>query len=262
MRLIALGAVEGRSCDGLAGDIADTYVAVKYALKAFKNVFRRVFYVPGNHDMWIRPKGQHSDEPAMFADSVHKLISLWQLCDELGVDTGPARVSHRVTVVPLDSWYSWTFDHYDPRPGSALFDSWCQWPMGYDHAWDFMTGLNDARLGLVEERSPKAAGVVAAPDVITFSHFLPRQELPLPGIHEMAKGSGCLKLEEQLRRLHSKMHIFGHTHINTTNDLQGKDGKGVSYPCTYMQNAMGYGIAPGTKLCVVNDKGHFTSYMA
>ena len=28
-------------------------------------------------------------------------------------------------------------------------------------------------------------------DVIAFSHFLPRKELPLPGVHEMAKASGC-----------------------------------------------------------------------
>ena len=246
----------------LAGDIADTYTAVKYALKAFKAAFRRVFYVPGNHDMWIRPKGQHSDEPAAFADSVHKLICLWQLCDELDVDTGPARVSRSVTVVPLDSWYSYTFDRHDPRPGTALFDSWCKWPMGYDAAWDFMTGLNEARLKLVEEHSPRAAGVVAAPDVITFSHFLPRQELPLPGIMDMAKASGCLRIEEQLRRLRSRLHIFGHTHINTEHDLQGNDATGAPYSCKYMQNAMGYGIAPGTRLPVVNDQGRFTAYMA
>ena len=75
----------------------------------------------------------------------------------------------------------------------------------------------------------------------------------MPGVYEMAKASGCLKLEEQLRRAGSKMHIFGHTHINTINTYDG---------CTYMQNAMGYGIAPGTKLTVVHDKGRFTSYMA
>ena len=45
----------------------------------------------------------------------------------------------------------------------------------------------------------------------------------------------------------------GHTHINTQHDING---------VTYMQNAMGYGIAPGTKLTVVHDKGRFTSYMA
>ena len=39
-------------------------------------------------------------------------------------------------------------------------------------------------------------------------------------------------------------------HINTQNDLDG---------VVYMQNAMGYGIAPGTKLTVVWD-GRFKEY--
>ena len=238
----------------VAGDVGDTFLAVKLALRQFKAVFRRVFYVPGNHDMWIRPKGQHSDEPSMFADSVQKLLSLWQMCDENDIDVGPARLSPDCTVIPLDGWYSCTFDHHDPRPGSTLFDKWCKWPMHYDSVWEFMTGLNEARLQLVEKHAPRAThGQGGGGDVITFSHFLPRKELPLPGVYEMAKASGCLKLEEQLRRAGSKMHIFGHTHINTINTYYG---------CTYMQNAMGYGIAPGTKLTVVHDKGRFTSYMA
>ena len=30
------------------------------------------------------------------------------------------------TVIPLDAWYSYTFDHFDPRPGSTLFDKFCK----------------------------------------------------------------------------------------------------------------------------------------
>lgn len=154
----------------LAGDVGDTYVAVKYCLKAFRACFRRVFYVPGNHDMWIRPKGQHSDEPSLFADSVQKLLSLWQLCDELDVDTGPVQLSTAVTVVPLDSWYHYSFDHFDPKPGTTKFDKFCKWPMHYDAVAEFMCGLNDARIEIVNKHAKGQT------DVITFSHFLPRQE--------------------------------------------------------------------------------------
>jgi hypothetical protein len=186
----------------------------------------------------------------MFADSVQKLLSLWQMCDEIDVDVGPAKVSTAVTIVPLDSWYTCLFDHHDPRPGSALFDKWCNWPIGYDDVWQFMTGLNEARLQIVEKHAAEHGG---AGDVITFSHFLPRKELPIPGIHEMAKACGCPMVETQLRRIGSKCHIFGHTHINTVDTLQG---------VTYMQNAMGYGIAPGTKLTVIHDSGRFKTYLA
>ena len=90
-------------------------------------------------------------------------------------------------------------------------------------------------------------------DLISFSHFLPRQELPLPSLHQIAKGAGTVAIDEQLRRAGAKLHIFGHTHLNTVDDIKG---------VRYMQNAMGYGIAPGTKLPVVHDKGRFTQYMA
>lgn len=215
---------------------------MRLCLRAFKRVFRRVFYCPGNHDMWIRPKGQHSDEPSQFADSVAKLIALWQLCDELEVDTGPCQLSPAAAVLPLDSWYSHLFDKHDPRPGTVKFDKYCVWPMGYDHAWRFMLSLNAPRLDIPLHG-----------DVITFSHFLPRQELPIPGIHEMAKGVGTVELDAQLRRANSKLHIFGHTHINTTDEYDG---------VRYMQNALGYGISPGQKLCVVHERGRFKEYMA
>lgn len=101
------------------------------------------------------------------------------------------------------------------------------------------------------------------PDVITFSHFLPRKELPLPDVHEMAKASGCLKIEDQLRRAGSKLHIFGHTHINTQHELSGvthvhaerkKERDGLRPTASPP--------AAGTKLPVVHDKGRFTQYMA
>jgi hypothetical protein len=73
---------------------------VRLCLRQFKRCFRRVFYVPGNHDMWIRPKGAHSDEPSRFADSVAKLLALWQLCDEIGA---PAQTTRLVALTRLAS---------------------------------------------------------------------------------------------------------------------------------------------------------------
>ena len=215
--------------------------------------------------MWIRPKGQHSDEPvraarsglgaiprggeppslaeqARFADSVAKLLALWQLCDELAVDTGPAQLSTAAAVLPLESWYTHHFDHFDPRPGTVKFDKHCVWPMGYDGACRFMLRLNEPKLA-----------IPLRGDVITCSHFLPRQELPIPKMHEMAKGVGTVELDRQLRSAGSKLHIFGHTHINSIVEYDG---------VRYMQNALGYGIAPGQKLTVVHDKGLFREYLA
>ena len=147
-------------------------------------------------------------------------------------------------MLPLDSWHSYLFDHHDPRPGTVLFDSWCKWPMGHDEAWRFMVALNEPRIELAADE--------LRGDLISFSHFLPRQELPLPSLHQIAKGAGTVAIDEQLRRAGAKLHIFGHTHLNTVDDIKG---------VRYMQNAMGYGIAPGTKLTVVWD-GRFKEYAA
>jgi len=81
-----------------------------------------------------------------------------------GVDTGPAQLSPAAAVLPLESWYSYEFDHFDPKPGSVKFDKHCAWPMGYDHVWQFMLALNEPKLA-----------IPLSGDVITCSHFLPRQ---------------------------------------------------------------------------------------
>ena len=114
-----------------------------------------------------------------------------------------------------------------------------------------MTSLNEAKMEIVKSHGVPLGGKDA--DVITFSHFLPRKELPLPGVHEMAKASGCLEIERQLRAIGAKLHVFGHTHINTTDDLDG---------VCYMQNAMGYGIRPNAQMTVVHDQGKFRTYLA
>ena len=117
--------------------------------------------------------------------------------------------------------------------------------MGHDEAWRFMVALNEPRIELAADELKG--------DLISFSHFLPRQELPLPSLHQIAKGAGTVAIDEQLRRAGAKLHIFGHTHLNTVDEIKG---------VRYMQNAMGYGISPNAKLTVVHDKGSFRDYLA
>jgi UDP-2,3-diacylglucosamine pyrophosphatase LpxH len=122
-------------CLNAAGDVGDTMAATAAALKLLAGSFHAVFFVPGNHDLWIRPGTQ--DEA--YFDSFAKLFALKALCRQLGVHTGPAMVRWRgpkagqkeqgqqqgqqqqqeleqeVLVVPLLSWYNWQFDELDPR---------------------------------------------------------------------------------------------------------------------------------------------------
>jgi len=75
--------------------------------------------------------------------------------------------------------------------------------------------------------------------VISFSHFLPRQELcpekrfliePL-----LAKVVGSDPLEEQIRRLQPHIHLFGHTHIPIDMELEGI--RYIQWPLGYTREA-------------------------
>ena len=55
--------------------------------------------------------------------------------------------------------------------------------------------------------------------VVTFSHFLPRPELMPPRFNVgamsfLADAAGSHLIEAQLRALGSRLHVFGHTHVN------------------------------------------------
>ncbi len=70
---------------------------------------RPVFFVPGNHDVWLPTKAAdankqlyHVDQGGV-SDSLEKLHELLQMCDELGVGTRP-QYSGGAIVVPMLSW--------------------------------------------------------------------------------------------------------------------------------------------------------------
>lgn len=107
----------------LSGDVGDSLAAVRVALQALKACFRRVFYCPGNHDLWIQ---QSSGEHERYPDSFSKLLGLLMMCDELQVETAPAIVAGGLSVVPLLSWYNHRFDIANPVPGRLRYDKFCR----------------------------------------------------------------------------------------------------------------------------------------
>lgn len=86
-----------------------------------------------------------------------------------------------------------------------------------------------------DELIPSSPIVKSHDTVISFSHFVPRQEL-MPEKRfliepHLTKVIGSDPLEEQIRRLQPHIHLFGHTHIPIDMELDG---------ITYIQWPLGY----------------------
>jgi len=246
----------------LAGDVSDDLRRLRETLAALRAKFAEVFFVPGNHELWVRRRE--------CADSMAKFRLVLDLCAELGVRTSPARVGSPgdagVWVVPLFSWY------VQPEEGSgSLFvpkagedPSLEMWADRYFTRWpglgpglsvaDAFLRLNDAHV----HRSYDAP-------VISFSHFLPRAELmartreesaarrrPLPDRNprfNFSRVAGCAGLEAQIRRLGPAIHLYGHQHRNRQRRIDG---------VLYVSHCLGYpseresghvdGVGDGPKL--------------
>lgn len=207
-RLDAVSAVEHRD-DALivAGDVADGEGVLRDTLAWLAGRFREVFFVPGNHELWVR-EGE--------GDSVGKFHEVLAACEALGVRTRPARAGG-AGVVPLFSWYHASFDVRGEAVVAEL-EGWtdhylCRWPQGVERIDRFFLAMNEPHLRQYD-----------AP-VVSFSHFVPRPELVPPvewlRFKGLARVAGSEELEAQVRRLGSAVHVFGHTHIAEDRVIDG-----------------------------------------
>ena len=201
----------------VAGDVAHRLDLVAATLELLRGKFAQVFYVPGNHELWVR--GEEGD-------SLGKFRRIVELCNELGVETRPA-LAGEYRIVPLFSWYDAAFDVEGWGDGDALAGGgdfhYCRWPDGMESRSHFFAHMNEPHIRAYEEQ------------VISFSHFLPRLELLPDPEYLRFKGlprvAGCDSIEKQVRGLGAFIHVFGHSHIRR--DMVLEDVR-------YVQHGLGY----------------------
>lgn len=195
----------------LGGDITDTLSLLETTLNAFLERFSVVFFVPGNHDIWIRGND--------FSSSMDKFYEVLELARRCGAYTG-ARTLGKTQILPLFSWYDFSFG----APSAQLVKAWmdfyrCRWPEELDD----VSTLNDYFLSLNQVRLQDAA---AKPeDIISFSHFLPRIDIMpsrIPPKHRIVYPVlGSTRLDVQLRDAGVKTHVYGHSHVNRDITIDG-----------------------------------------
>lgn len=206
----------------VAGDISHDLEIVDVVLAELRRKFGAVFFVPGNHELWLR-----SGDSA--GTSVDKFFQVIELCERLGVYTQPMKLGG-FWIVPLFSWYHQNFEleaqsHRDPKDLVNIWSDYtlCQWPKGIDDIADFFLVMNTPHLRVYD-----------AP-VISFSHFLPRREF-FPSrqggrFSWLTQVVGCTAIDAQIRGVGALTHVFGHSHIPCDVMIEGV--RYVQYPVDY-----------------------------
>lgn len=202
----------------LAGDVSDSRRLLEWSLSTLAKSFRKVLFVPGNHDLWVIRDG---DEKS----SLQKFDEVCDVVQSNGASMQEFR-ERGVSIIPLLAWYDYSFG----KPGEDLRSIWmdyraCRWPLGYveaDVAAHF-AALNEHHM------RPRTG------TVITYSHFLPRIDVMPRFIPHASRALypilGTASLDLQIRRLDSAIHVYGHSHVNRRVRIDG---------VTYINNAFGY----------------------
>ena len=202
----------------LAGDVTDTLRLLEGCLIALVKRFKKVLFTPGNHDLWVVREDREMN-------SLQKFDDVCAVVESSGASMQAFR-ERDLSIIPLLAWYDYSFG----EPSEELRAMWmdyraCRWPSGYtekEFAAHF-AAFNDKQVS------------VAGATVITYSHFLPRIDL-MPEFIPCAQKLlypilGSTRLEGQLRRLNSSIHVYGHSHVNRHVKIDG---------VSYINNAFGY----------------------
>ena len=211
----------------VAGDISDSDQWLKTAFAHLVDKFKHVVFVPGNHDLWIT-RGPHSD-------SLEKFAWVMDTCRDYGLITA-RQVLGTFDITPLFSWYDYSFASLNAQIQQVWADfQCCYWSDGVEAAAQYFHDMNEAT-------NINANASDHSLTTITVSHFLPTLAvLPtyIPRRFDyLWPVLGSTTLGQQVNAIAPRIHIYGHSHVNTQKTIRGT---------VYVNNALGYPSEPNTR---------------
>jgi 3',5'-cyclic AMP phosphodiesterase CpdA len=220
----------------LGGDIGETLDELRFVLQTLSPRFRRLVWVPGNHDLWTTVAGSPRGEA--------KYRALVTLCRAYGVLTpeDPYELFNDGTssylIAPTFTLYDYSFcpDGMPPQAartwalqsGIECADEYLLHPDPYASREDWCA----ARCALTEERLTQALATNDLPTVLV-GHFPLRAELAnLPFVPRFSIWCGTRRTADWHRRFRAAAVVFGHLHIPQTRVIDGVRFEEVSlgYP--------------------------------
>ena len=203
----------------LAGDICDEPEGMKKFFGYILKIFKKVFFVPGNHDLWVLK------QPGV--NSIEKFEMVMELARVFSISI-KTEVIKNIAIIPLSGWFDYSFGVPDSETKKRWSDFYaCRWPENFDEKEITRFFINKNDVFLPDNRILK--------EKITFSHFMPRIDL-MPHFIPAHKTTiypflGSVEIEKLLNTIGSDIHIYGHSHFNLYKELDGR---------LYINNAFGY----------------------
>lgn len=233
----------------VAGDIAERFDHVRLAFEVLRQKFAKVFWVPGNHDLWAIPEDR--DQPALAGEDRYR--ALVDIAGSYGVITpedpyetwtGPGG-EH--VIAPLFLLYDYSFrpDHIDRdsvvawarEEGAVCADEMFLNPSPWASRDDWCAQR-------IKETERRLAEIPEGLPTILVNHFPLRSDLiHIPRAPRFTPWCGTRKTEDWHKRFNATVVVSGHLHTRRTDFRDGTRFEEVSlgYPRQWDQSR---GIEP------------------
>lgn len=206
----------------VAGDIAERFEHIKFAFEVFERKFAKVFWVPGNHDLWAIP--EERDQPALAGEA--RYLALVELARQYGIHTpedpyetwnGPGGAH---VVAPLFLLYDYSF-----RPQDIKRDDVVAWARAQNSVCADETFLDPAPWNSREdwcasrcrETELRLQEVPDGMSTILINHYPLRRDLiHIPRIPRFTPWCGTVRTEDWHQRFNAKVVVSGHLHTRRT----------------------------------------------